>query len=303
MKFCKKARKIQRRLSLKKNGFCAMAFGVGRDTVQSDGEFKKYVGIASVGITGVNTQKDGNYLMENGDVPSVRLTFNLKTYPTKESNIEANIPLTIFIRKSYRKTSGEETPDTKYQVIDKYGNTSWATKEQIKNHEVPNKARLDKDFRPILAGEEALTKLLKTFLNIPDATVYKDGEWIPNPDVDDFANCEARLDSFDKLFKGDFSELQNIVASKPNNRFKVLFGVNTNANGNEYQTAYTNNFYSNNYKNYNKIDEKLQADIAAGAYKNTHFEVCPLKEYVVEPTNFDDALGAENPSDEMPFDF
>ena len=251
MKFCKKARKIQRTLKLKKNNFCAMAFGVGRDTVSSDAEFKKYVGIASVGITGVNTQKDGNYLMENGDVPSVRLTFNLKTHPTKESNIEANVPLTIFIRKSYRKTNGDETPDTKYQVIDKYGNTGWATKDQIKNHEVPNRARLDKDFRPILVGEEALTKLLKTFLNLPEATVYKDGEWIPNPDVDDFSKCEARLDSFDKLFKGDFSEIQNIVASKPNNRFKILLGVRTTPDGNEYQTAYTNDFFSNNYKNYN----------------------------------------------------
>lgn len=302
MKFCKKARNIQRRLKLNKKSICAMAFGVGRDTVQSDGEFKKYVGIASVGITGVNTQKDGNYVIETGDVPSVRLTFNVKTFPSKGTDIEANIPFTTFLRKAYRKTNGDETPDTKYQVIDKYGNTTWLTKEQIKNKEVPNKSRLDKDFRPALTGEEVLTKFLKKFLNLPEATVYKDGEWVPNPDVNDFSLCEARLDNIDKLFKGDFSEIQNIVAQKPDNRFKVLFGIRTAPDGKEYQAVYTSDFFANNFKSYEKLEEKLQKEIAAGAYKNTHFEICPLKEYVVEPTDFS-AITAADTTNDMPFDF
>lgn len=289
-----------------------MAFASGQISTESTNGIKRYIGVAPVFVLGVNPTKQElekiyNTQLENAPeyvsvvevgedkhkVANVRLDFIIKTDPEKSNDIDLISKATFFIRKEARYNRD----NTKVQVIDKYGRTAWVTVEQAKNHEIPvysnGPANLDADYRPCYVGEEELTNFIKAYLNIPNVMKYVNEKWVL---VDNPADCEARLENIEKYFNGDFSELKNVIALQPNNKVKVLFGVRITDDGKQYQTVYNQMFLKNNVSDYSRLDKDLQERKVNGAYPNTEFETCVLKEYNVEATDFskptDDPFGA-----------
>ena len=126
---------------------------------------------------------------------------------------------------------------------------------------------------------------------------------VPNTDVKP-EECECRLDieTFEKFFKGDFSEIKDILGFQPTNKVKVCLGVRTDANGKLFQSVYTKKFISNAATNYSSLDKALQADIAYATTHNkalsTEYSAKAVHEYSVTPTTF---TTSERSSD-MPFD-
>lgn len=275
-----------------------MAFSNGKET--TDVVIKRYIGVAPVKVLAVNPTKAEMEKIYDTDIENdpvyvskvdingqsynnVRLDFIVATDEEK-TGISMTTKVAIFVREQYRYNRDM----SKVQVIDKYGRTAWVTKEQAQNHEVPVyanglPANIDKDYRPCYVGEEDLTNFIKAYLNIPNVMKYVNGTWVL---VDNLQDCEARLDNIKDYFRGDFRELKDTMALQPNNKVKVLFGVRTNDEGNQYQAAYTNMFLKNGVTDYSKLDADLQSRKAAGAYPNTEFKVCKFKEYNVEATNF-----------------
>ncbi|MCG8399582.1 hypothetical protein LWS67_24145, partial [Bacillus atrophaeus] len=76
------------------------------------------------------------------------------------------------------------------------------------------------------------------------------------------------------------------ISLQPKNRVKGLFGVRTTEDGKQYQAVYVQKFLKNSVTDYSKLDAELQDRKAAGAYPTTEFEVCDLKVYTIEPTDF-----------------
>ena len=302
MKHCKKSLNK----TMKKN-FSFMAWGTGRETKEA-GEFKKYIGVGVVGINSVNPPRDGvEYVGELDGVPTVRLSFSLAIHPSDHSDISGTTFLNLMLRKEYRYNADK----SKVQVVDKFGRFAWVTKDEMNNHKIPMyngvAARLDADYRPAYNGEEPLTKMMKAFMNIKEVDTYQNGVWVPNPNVENPAECEARFDSIDKLFKGNFKELQDLIEARKDNKFKIIFGIRTTDDGREFQAFYTDRFLSLNSRNLSKVDAEIKARQDGGGYKNTVFDTCPLKEYTVEATDFNaQAPAAEAPapaaSSDMPFD-
>ena len=283
-----------------------MAFGQGQ--VSSEGGIvKRYIGVASVFVLGVNPLKEElekfygrtldnapEYLgeAEVGDakVPQARLDFIVKADPEKYLD-EHNQPLnfvskvSLFIRRAYRYNKD----NTKVQVIDKYGRTAWVTVEQAKAHEVPvysnGPANIDKNYRPAYIGEEELIKFLIAYLNIPSCQRYVDGKWVMN-DADKLSDSEASLEHIEDYFKGDFSELKTIIGYQPNNKLKVLFGVRNTDDNKQYQTVYTRMFLKNGVSDYSKLDKDVKETQNSGALSTSEFDCTELHEYVVESTNF-----------------
>lgn len=275
-----------------------MAFSKGKET--TDVVIKRYIGVAPVKVLAVNPTKAEMEKIYGTDIENdpiyvgkvdingqsynnVRLDFIVATDEEK-TGVNMTTKVAIFIREQYRYNRDM----SKVQVIDKYGRTAWATKEQAQNHEVPVyanglPANIDKDYRPCYVGEEDLTNFIKAYLNIPNVMKYVNGNWVL---VDNPQDCEARLDNIKDYFRGDFRELKDIMALQPNNKVKVLFGVRTNDEGRQYQAVYTNMFLKNGVTDYSKLDADLQERKAAGAYPTTEFKVCEFKEYNVEATNF-----------------
>ena len=294
-----------------------MAFGQGKVSSESTGSFKRYVGVAAVKVLAVNPTKDewekitGSTLqkepeyttaMEDG-TKVAKVTLLVQPDPMKTIGaVETVIPVTFWFRR--RPVQGSKSG--KYQIIDKYGRTAWATEEEIAAKKVPQYANgpadIDADYRKIVDGEEAFTNFLKAHLNIPSITFLdKNGVRKTNEHPEE---CEARLDNILKIFDGNFKEIETILGYQKDNYSKMLFGVKTTDDGKEYQDVFMGLFLTNRNPNTGRFATALKAETDLGRYSHTYFgEVQPngeivvelLHERVVAPTEF-----KEN-TEEMPF--
>lgn len=288
------------------NASIFMAFAAGKESTEGS-SVKRYIGVAPVFVLGVNPNKEEleklyntqlenapEYLSEvevgedNHKVPNVRIDFIVKTDAEKCGGIEFTTKVSFFIRKEFKVNRD----GSKVQVIDKYGRTAWVTQEQYKNKEIPvysnGPANIDKDYRACFHGEEDLTNFIKAYLNIPNVMKYVNEKWIM---VDNPADCEARLENIEDYFKGNFSELREVITLQPNNKVKVLFGVRTTDDNKQYQTVYNQMFLKNSITDYSRLDKDLQERKNAGAYTTTEFQAVDIKEYVVESSD----LSSEKP--------
>ena len=289
-----------------KKGLLYMAIAKGKES--TEGDFKRYIGVAPCFIKGLNPNKAqleeiyGNPLDKEPEYvgtvevtegtnkvkyPNVRLSFLMLPDPEKVGVELKPISIALFLQKRYRYNKDQ----TKVQVIDKYGRTAWVTIEQCKNHEIPmysnGPANLDKDYRPAYVGEEDLTNFLISYLNIPSVMRYNNAEkkWYM---VDHPEDSECRLDHIEDYFKGDFSELRQALSLQPTNKVKVLFGIRTDNEGRQYQTAFTQMFLKNNVSDYSKLDAAVQERKNNGAYSTTEFEAVDFHEYSVKSTKLED---------------
>lgn len=293
-----------------------MAFAAGKESTEGNA-VKRYIGIAPVYILAVNPtkvelEKIYDTELENAPeyigetevgqegskhkVPQVRLDFIIQTDPEKCNNIDLTTKVSFFLAKEVRYNRD----GSKVQVINKYGETTWLPIEDAKAGRVPEALSWFEpaDFRPACIGEEELTNFIKAYLNIPNKSYRKkNGEVV---DIKDKSEAEARLDKIQDYFKGDFTELRNVIALQPKNKVKCMFGVRTTDDNKQYQTVYNQRFLKNNVTDYSKLDEELQGKKAMGAYPTTEFSVCDLKEYTVEATNFESGVNNETPFDAAP---
>lgn len=298
-----------------KTNYAFMAFSKGKESTEGS-VVKRYIGVAPAFVLAVNPSKAEleklyNTEIENAPeyigetevgqegnkkkVPQVRLDFIIQTDPAyKNSGIDFKTKVSFFIAKDVRYNRD----GSKVQVINKYGETTWLPIENAKAGTVPESLNWFEpaDFRPAYIGEEELTGFIKAYLNIPNKSYRKKtGEVV---ELKDKTEAEARLDKIQDYFKGDFSELRDVIALQPKNKVKCMFGVKTSDDGKQYQTVYTQKFLKNNITDYSKLDAELQERKNNGAYPTTEFSVCDLKEYAVEATDFN----ASTASSDMPFD-
>ena len=297
-----------------KTGFIFMAFGKVSESNEG-GEVKRYMGVGSSYILGVNPTKaelekiynrtidndpeyTGTQESDGKQVPYIRLDFITRTDPKVCNGIEMTSKLVFFIRKEARYNHDK----TKVQVIDKYGRTCWVGVEDAKNHVIPEysngPANIDKDYRPAYAGEEDLTNFLKAYLNIANVMDYKNGTWVMKENPSDY---ECRLEHIADYFNGNVKEIKDVISLMPKNKVKLLYGVHTNDEGKQYQAIYIHMILRNGSTNFDRLAKDLAEHKGAGAYPTTEFEVCEFKEYTVVSTLFvqsgseqEDPFGASN---------
>lgn len=273
-----------------------MAFASGNESTEGVA-FDKYIGVGVVNILAVNPtkekleelygtqiQKEPEYTGEKDGVKWARVDFIIRVNKDKHPDIDYTGKLSFFLRNEKRVNKD----GTKMQVIDKYGETGWVTKEEFANktYDKSKFARLSGEYKPCLVGEDSLVRAIKAFLVIPDSTKYVDGKWVFN---DNLGDCEATLDNIDKYFNGDFKELTTIIGMQPNNRVKVVFGVRTADDNKQYQAFYTNHIMRLNVNDYSRVDAEIKRSQEAGGLKGTEFSVCDLKKYEVVATSFETA--------------
>lgn len=289
-----------------------MAFSKGTDT-SKEVQFKKYLGVGSMLVKGVNPTKaeidafyggadvkEPTYLgeteIDGKKYPQVRIDFLVQADEKYGFDFKTKVSFFLVNKARIGRNTG------KVQIIDKFGRTAYATPEEFKAKAIPQysngPANIDADYRAAFIGEEELTNFLITFMGIPSPMKYVDGTWYLK-DEESLKDCEARLDNISSYFKGDFSELRTIIAVNPENRVKVLFGIKTDANNNQFVAPYTRMFLRNNVTEYKKLLNDVEAAKNAGAYSNVEFEVYDLHEYSVEPTGLQPAPSQEIP--ENPF--
>ena len=305
-----------------------MAISKGNASKEAQ-EFKRFIGVCPVFVKAVNPNKAEHEKLFNTTLEEAPVYVqdkedndgnsykNVRISVVLQPDVEkigfdmplVTMPLFITNQKQHGANSG------KYQVVDKYGRFAWATEEEISAKEIPTysngkKADISNDYRIAYVGEEDLTNFIRVFLCIPSITKWDNNEkcMVPNTDVKP-EECECRLDieTFEKFFKGDFSEIKDILDFQPTNKIKVCLGVRTDANGKLFQSVYTKKFISNAATNYSSLDKALQADIAYATTHNkalnTEYSAKAVHEYSVTPTTFTASESSEvTPSSDMPFD-
>ena len=297
-----------------------MGFSKGNESTEAL-SFNRWIGMASVFVKGVNPtkaeleafygrefDKDPVYTKEverNGVmVPQIALDFMVVADPEKHKTdngpIDFKSRVTIYLVKNYRMGS----QSGKYLIIDKYGRTAWATKEEIDNRQIPmysnGPARIDKDYHVAYEGEEELIKFLRAYLNVNSPEKYVNNEWVML-EASKLPDCESSLEHLDDYFKGDLRELKEILSYQPNNKVKVCFGVKTDEEGKQFQTAFNRGFLKNNVSNYSKLDEAIQDAKNRGAFKDTEFSIEDLHPYDVEATDVSKPEKKEQPASKSPW--
>lgn len=275
-----------------------MAFGKANQSTEAI-EIKRYVGVAPVKVLAVNPNKatlekffnttlenEPVYIGEKDGVKFARVDFLVQTDADK-CGVDMITRLSFFVRNEKRYNRDQ----TKIQVIDEYGRTAWATAEDYKEKRIPiyangNSANISNNYRACLNGEEYLTNFVRNYLNIPNAMKYVNNTWVM---IDNPSDAECRFDHIEDWFNGKFTDISDINTLMPGNKVKVLFGVRSAENGNQYQDFYSRMFLSNGSSNYDKLRKDVTTTISNGAYPNTEFEVCPIKEYTVEATPVNDS--------------
>ena len=292
-------------------------------------EFKRFIGVCPVFVKAVNPNKAEHEKLFNTTLEEAPVYVQDKE--DNDGNSYKNVRISVVLQPDVEKI-GFDMPlvtmplfitnqrqhganSGKYQVVDKYGRFAWATEAEISAKEIPTysngkKADISNDYRIAYVGEEDLTNFIRVFLCIPSITKWDNNEkcMVPNTDVKP-EECECRLDieTFEKFFKGDFSEIKDILGFQPTNKVKVCLGVRTDVNGKLFQSVYTKKFISNAATNYSSLDKALQADIAYATTHNkalsTEYSAKAVHEYSVTPTTFTASESSEvTPSSDMPFD-
>lgn len=256
---------------------------------QGGGEFKRFVGVGSFRVLGVNPtkaelekffgrtmDKEPEYLKDkvdekDGNKPYKQLRVSFMIQADKEYEdgkpIEANknlkeplkTTINFFIDSRYRYNGDK----SKVQVIDKYGQTAWVTIEQAKNHQIPvyknGPASIDAGYRPAHMGEAELTEFVLNYLNVTPLRTYNNntGEWVVNPHPED---CEGQLEKIKSYFTGDVSELKEFCTYMPTNRIKLLMGVEPDDQGRLNNNIYTRLTARNGAKSYTRFKDAVDGD-------------------------------------------
>lgn len=291
---------------------------IGKTQESTEGQsFKRYVGIGSSFVIAINPTKkelediygrevanDPEYVVDTDNGKEARITFIVKTDPKVCDGIESinRIMFTLRNAPAYNRDQ------TKVQVIDKFGNSTWASVEDAKAGKKLLSANgqelmIDASYRMACVGEADLVEFLKVYLGVGNAFNYVNGSWVEKDNTNDYV---FGLEHVKDYFKGDFSEIKEAIALQPNNKIKLLYGVRTTDDGKQYQAiAARHGFFLPNYassKAFTRVEKELNRLKDAGSYANYDFRVQELAEYTVEPTNLSTAPISESDSSAMPWD-
>lgn len=298
--------------------FSLLAIGKTAESTETQ-EFKRYIGLASTFVKGVNpskkeldeffgfeSQAEPEYVVDTDNGKEARITFLLEVDPAQTNGIELKTRAMFTLRA----TPAYNRDQTKVQVIDNYGNYTWANVDDAKAGNKLLSAdgkelKIDSKYRMACVGECDLVAFLKAYLCAEDVMKYVNGSWVKkdNPDEYKFA-----LEHIKDYFTGNFSEIKEALALRPNNKVKLLYGVRTTDEGKQYQAVCTRGeLILRNSAGVNALT-KLERDLANaknnGAYQNTDYKVQELQEWTVEPTNLEQAPASADSgsSSELPWE-
>lgn len=293
------------------NNKILFAFGKAVESKETT-EIKRYIGIAPVQVLAINPskkelesiynttlEKEPEYLgsteRDGKNIPYVRIDFIIKTNPEKSNGVDMISKVSFFVRKAFMTNRD----NTKVKVVDKYARTAWVTQDEFKNKLVPQykngPARIDNNYRALYAGEEELLGFVKNYLGINDVDEFVDGNWRMRANPQDY---EAGFNDMEKWFGGDISEIKNAIALMPNNYIKLLFGVRHTDDGREYQDVFNRATLKYSTRKNTSLEKALTEAKNNGAYVNTDFEICDLKEFNPTPTNLEKPAVND---DDLPF--
>ena len=243
-------------------------------------ETKLYTGLANMKVVAVNPNKaeleamgykpqvDPVYLTQAEGNKKVRVDFYLSN---KEHNIRSKIA--IFLEDRFRVNNTK----TKAEWMNNYGKNAWGSPDEAPQ----NYKWFDtKTARQAFVGEFDLHNFLNNWLNIAPTD-------------------EAKLDKFQALFNGDFSELKALVKANPDNEIRVLLTVREG----KYQSVFNKYFDRATNKRVSYWESYIKKQTEEGYPPKEDFQNDFAFKVWVEPTVMADVapVEADGKTDVDPF--
>ena len=294
-------------------------------------DIKKFIGVASVNVLAVNPNneklrkygwsipsdaEEPRYVTTNNEgKKSARVRFLVQIHDMDEKPV---IPLDFWIRPDLVLVK----ENTKCKIIDSFGRTAYATKEEAKAHQIPQyangPANISNDYKPCHYGEEELVAFLMKYLNVTPMSIFNrtKGEYVPTKNPG-----HLTIDHWDRLCNGDAREIAEYLALQPENKVKVILGVRTTDDNKTYQTFLSSNFIGNGAFVDRNTGEYTAARKAIDKYFENRgedspysFSASPVREWTTSATenvkdnsDIESLPGFEDPSyttpqeDDLPF--
>lgn len=293
---------------------------IGKTSVSTEATvIKKYVGIGSSFVKMVNPDKksldafmgfesksEPVYVKDDEKGKMAIINFIVETDPEQCNGIDLKSRITFILRNAPAYNRDE----TKVQVIDNYGNFTWANTEDAKAGKKLLSAngkelKIASKYRMACVGEANLVSFLKEYLCVEDAFNYINGSWVLK---DNASDCVFGLEHIKDYFNGNFSELKDALKLQPNNKVKLLYGIRNTDNGQFQEIASRDGLFLRNSageRSIARLEKTLKQDMDNGAYSSSIFKVQDLQEYDVKATDLstpkdNDPLGGES-SDDNPW--
>jgi hypothetical protein len=294
----------------------------------SNGEFidiKKYIGVASLNVVAINPNNEklrmyGWNIPEGADEPVYIKTFEKDGKQQQMTRIRFLVqiqdledkPVTYldFICKPEFSQNNPE-PNSgklkKWKIIDSYGRTAWATKEEIEGHKIPQytngPANISTPYKICHPGEEELISFLYKYLNITPLQIFDRTKqtWVTTTNPG-----RLTIDDWKSICDGNTKELAYYVSQFPQNCVKVVLGVQTTDDNKTYQTFLNTGYIGNGsrpnmgtgeYDAARKLIDKYYSTRDQSQYS---FSAAPVREWTVTASKVEDNSLEPQP-DDLPF--
>jgi len=280
-----------------------MIDNTNKSKMPTDGEFidvKKYIGVASIKILAVNPnnetlRKYGWQIPQTSDEPSyvlqkqtekgvktlsrVRFLVQIQDLPDKPViGLDFWVRPEIWIDKTGKKC----------KIIDSFGRTAWATKEEVRFKTIPQYANgpasINSDYKGCHPGEEELIAFIRKFLNITPLQIFDKNK---NAYVSTDKPGHSTFDHWADICNGNVTEIIEMINHEPDNLVKVCLGIRFTDDNKSYQTFLNSYFLGNGarpdsttgeYTSVQKAIEKYQAGNTSAVVK---FSSKPVREWSV----------------------
>lgn len=291
-------------------------------------EIKKYIGVASINVLAVNPgnailRKFGWAIPEDAEEPTYYRDIEVDGKTIRRQQVCLLVQIqdledkpVIRMNFTIGKEARTNKEGTKCQIIDQFGRTAWATKEEFQAKKIPvysngQPANISSPYRICHYGEGELVTFLFKYLNITPMRIFdrQQNLWIPtkNPGKLMFDNWEA-------LCMGNMTEFTSYLALQPDNKVKVVLGVHQTENNRSYQTFLKDGYIGNGARADFNTGEFAQArklidKLAERGQAQDSYMATPVKEWkteatqVEEPKTMFDSEGnfQLNDDDDLPF--
>ncbi len=280
-----------------------MAFAAGSEAATFTPQ-PVYTGIMPIQIVAINPtkeelgklqnrviEKDLVYLDKDPNTGTARLRLDFYVQSTKESDVDVLSKFAIWVTPEKRFNADK----SKVQVVNPYGQFAWVTKEQMETNTPPENFPnfLMEDVRPAFVGEERLTMLLQTAINIPRVINFE-GNVIANKQ-----DALSRMDDIKAMATtGNIKELKSYMASMK--IFKMLAGARITEDNRVFQDWFVDVPIRGGARNVDFVAKRLANVQEFGGYKNTNFGPSDfeLRDFTLTPTNPSEVTAATDVEDD-----
>lgn len=251
-------------------------------------DIRKYIGVASVSILCINPDnaklrsygwqipeaaKEQEYVkVDDEGKKSFRLRLLAQIHDLDDKPVIAldfNLSPEVYFNKD----------KTKCQIIDEFGRTAWCTKDELQAKAIPQykngPADIAKPYYVSHKGQASIVAFLFKLLNVTPLKIFDrvKNNWVPTKNPG-----RITIENWANLCSGNISEIAAALSLQPDNRVKVILGVQTSDENKTYQTFLMGDIKSGAYLGNGSIPDRTTGEYT-NARKAIDKYMTSLREY------------------------